>query len=135
MASLLEVGTCFHPELTGRENVSLNGAILGMIRTEVRQKIDEIVAFAEVEQFIDTPVKRYSSSMYVRPAFTVVAHLEPEILIVDEMLAGGMRNFSKNALAGCARTRKPGARFSSFHTSSMRSPSFAAAASASATAD
>src|SRR5580658_7857146 len=89
VASLLEVGTGFHPELTGRENIYLNGAILGMARAEIRKKFDEIVAFAEVEQFLDTPVKRYSSGMYVRLAFAVAAHLEPEILLVDEVLAVG----------------------------------------------
>ena len=87
VASLLEVGTGFHPELTGRENIFLNGAILGMSRAEIRKKFDEIVAFAEVEKFLDTPVKRYSSGRYVRLAFAVAAHLEPEILIVDEVLA------------------------------------------------
>src|SRR5262245_45458319 len=89
VASLLEVGTGFHPELTGRENIYLNGAILGMTRAEIRRKFDEIVAFAEVERFLDTPVKRYSSGMYVRLAFAVAAHLEPEILVVDEVLAVG----------------------------------------------
>src|SRR5262249_27244790 len=84
--SLLEVGPGFHPELTGRENISLNGAILGMKRGEIARKFDRIVAFAEIEQFLDTPVKRYSSGMYVRLAFAVAAHLEPEILIVDEVL-------------------------------------------------
>jgi len=98
VASLLEVGTGFHPELTGRENVYLNGAILGMTRTEVRKKFDEIVAFAEVEQFIDTPVKRYSSGMYVRLAFAVAAHLEPEILIIDEVLAVGDTGFQKKCI-------------------------------------
>lgn len=98
VASLLEVGTGFHPELTGRENVFLNGAILGMTRAEVRRKFDEIVAFAEVDQFIDTPVKRYSSGMYVRLAFAVAAHLEPEILIVDEVLAVGDAAFQKKCL-------------------------------------
>ena len=98
VASLLEVGTGFHPELTGRENVFLNGAILGMTRSEVRKKFDEIVAFAEVEQFIDTPVKRYSSGMYVRLAFAVAAHLEPEILILDEVLAVGDASFQKKCL-------------------------------------
>src|SRR5215510_13473727 len=87
VASLLEVGTGFHPELTGRENIYLNGAILGMTRAEIRRKFDEIIAFAEVEKFLDTPVKRYSSGMYVRLAFAVAAHLEPEILVVDEVLA------------------------------------------------
>jgi lipopolysaccharide transport system ATP-binding protein len=98
VASLLEVGTGFHPELTGRENVFLNGAILGMSRAEIRQKFDEIVAFAEVEKFLDTPVKRYSSGMYVRLAFAVAAHLEPEILIVDEVLAVGDAQFQKKCL-------------------------------------
>jgi lipopolysaccharide transport system ATP-binding protein len=98
LASLLEVGTGFHPELTGRENVFLNGAILGMTRAEVRSKFDAIVAFAEVEQFIDTPVKRYSSGMYVRLAFAVAAHLEPDILIVDEVLAVGDVQFQKKCL-------------------------------------
>jgi ABC-type polysaccharide/polyol phosphate transport system, ATPase component len=98
VASLLEVGTGFHPELTGRENVFLNGAILGMTRAEIRKKFDEIVAFAEVEKFLDTPVKRYSSGMYVRLAFAVAAHLEPEILIVDEVLAVGDAQFQKKCL-------------------------------------
>ncbi len=98
MASLLEVGTGFHPELTGRENVYLNGAILGMSRAEIKGKFDEIVAFAEVEKFLDTPVKRYSSGMYVRLAFAVAAHLEPEILIVDEVLAVGDTEFQKKCL-------------------------------------
>ena len=86
VGSLLEVGTGFHPELTGRENIYLNGAILGMKRAEIDRKFDEIVAFAEIEKFMDTPVKRYSSGMYVRLAFAVAAHLEPEILLVDESL-------------------------------------------------
>lgn len=98
VASLLEVGTGFHPELTGRENIYLNGAILGMSRAEIRKKFDEIVAFAEIEQFLDTPVKRYSSGMYVRLAFAVAAHLEPEILIVDEVLAVGDAEFQKKCL-------------------------------------
>jgi ABC-type polysaccharide/polyol phosphate transport system ATPase subunit len=98
VASLLEVGTGFHAELTGRENIFLNGAILGMTREEVRKKFDEIVAFAEIEQFLDTPVKRYSSGMYVRLAFAVAAHLEPEILIVDEVLAVGDAEFQKKCL-------------------------------------
>ena len=98
VASLLEVGTGFHPELTGRENVFLNGAILGMSRQEIKAKFDEIVAFAEVERFLDTPVKRYSSGMYVRLAFAVAAHLEPEILIVDEVLAVGDSEFQKKCL-------------------------------------
>jgi len=98
VASLLEVGTGFHPELTGRENVYLNGAILGMSRTEIKAKFDEIVAFAEVEKFLDTPVKRYSSGMYVRLAFAVAAHLEPEILVIDEVLAVGDAEFQKKCL-------------------------------------
>ena len=98
VASLLEVGTGFHPELTGRENIYLNGAILGMLRAEIKAKFDEIVAFAEVERFLDTPVKRYSSGMYVRLAFAVAAHLEPEILIVDEVLAVGDANFQKKCM-------------------------------------
>src|ERR1035437_6755122 len=98
IASLLEVGTGFHPELTGRENIFLNGAILGMTRSEIRRKFDEIVAFAEIEQFLDTPVKRYSSGMYVRLAFAVAAHLEPDILIVDEVLAVGDAEFQKKCL-------------------------------------
>jgi lipopolysaccharide transport system ATP-binding protein len=98
VASLLEVGTGFHPELTGSENIFLNGAILGMSRTEVKKKFDEIVDFAEVEKFLDTPVKRYSSGMYVRLAFAVAAHLEPEILVVDEVLAVGDAQFQKKCL-------------------------------------
>jgi lipopolysaccharide transport system ATP-binding protein len=110
VASLLEVGTGFHPELTGRENIYLNGAILGMTRAEIRRKFDEIVAFAEIEKFLDTPVKRYSNGMYVRLAFAVAAHLEPEILIIDEVLAIGDGDFQKKCLgkmqdvAGCGRT-------------------------------
>jgi lipopolysaccharide transport system ATP-binding protein len=98
VASLLEVGTGFHPELTGRENVFLNGAILGMTKAEIRRKFDEIVAFAEVEEFIDTPVKRFSSGMYVRLAFAVAAHLDPEILVVDEVLAVGDLSFQQKCL-------------------------------------
>ncbi len=98
VASLLEVGTGFHPELTGRENIYLNGAILGMSKAEIKQKFDEIVAFAEVEKFLDTPVKHYSSGMYVRLAFAVAAHLEPEILVVDEVLAVGDAAFQKKCL-------------------------------------
>lgn len=98
VASLLEVGTGFHPELTGRENIYLNGAILGMSRAEIRKKFDEIVDFAGVEKFLDTPVKRYSSGMYVRLAFAVAAHLEPEILVVDEVLAVGDIEFQKKCL-------------------------------------
>ena len=98
VGSLLEVGTGFHPELTGRENIYLNGAILGMKKAEIDRKLDEIIDFAEIEQFIDTPVKRYSSGMYVRLAFAVAAHLEPEILIVDEVLAVGDAAFQKKCL-------------------------------------
>jgi lipopolysaccharide transport system ATP-binding protein len=98
VASLLEVGTGFHPELSGRENIYLNGAILGMSRVEVKKKFDEIVDFAGVEKFLDTPVKRYSSGMYVRLAFAVAAHLEPEILIIDEVLAVGDAEFQKKCL-------------------------------------
>ena len=98
VASLLEVGTGFHQELTGRENIYLNGAILGMSKTEIRRNFDEIVAFAEVEKFLDTPVKRYSSGMYVRLAFAVAAHLEPEILVVDEVLAVGDAQFQRKCL-------------------------------------
>lgn len=99
MASLLEVGTGFHPELSGRENIYLNGAILGMSRKEIRRKFDEIVAFSDVEKFLDTPVKHYSSGMYVRLAFAVAAHLEPEILVVDEVLAVGDAEFQKRCLS------------------------------------
>jgi lipopolysaccharide transport system ATP-binding protein len=98
VGSLLEVGTGFHPELTGRENIYMNGAVLGMKRTEIERKFDEIVAFSEVEQFVDTPVKRYSSGMYLRLAFAVAAHLEPEILVVDEVLAVGDAEFQKKCL-------------------------------------
>ncbi len=110
VASLLEVGTGFHPELTGRENIFLNGAILGMPRADIKRKFDEIVDFAGVEKFLDTPVKRYSSGMYVRLAFAVAAHLEPEILIIDEVLAVGDAEFQKKCLgkmkdvAKCGRT-------------------------------
>lgn len=107
-ASLLEVGTGFHPELTGRENVFLNGAILGMSKAEITRKFDEIVAFAEVEKFLDTPVKRYSSGMYVRLAFAVAAHLEPEILIVDEVLAVGDAQFQKKCLGRMGEVGKEG---------------------------
>jgi len=99
VASLLEVGTGFHPELTGRENIYLNGAVLGMTKREIKKKFDEIVAFAELEKFLDTPVKRYSSGMYVRLAFAVAAHLEPEILVVDEVLAVGDIQFQKKCLS------------------------------------
>src|ERR671918_813471 len=98
VGSLLEVGTGFHPELTGRENIYLNGAILGMKKTEIEQRFDEIIAFAEVEKFIDTPVKRYSSGMFVRLAFAVATHLEPEILLIDEVLAVGDAGFQKKCL-------------------------------------
>lgn len=98
VSSLLEVGTGFHPELTGRENIFLNGAILGMGRAEIRRKFDAMVAFAEVEQFLDTPVKRYSSGMYLRLAFSVAAHLDPEILIIDEVLAVGDAQFQRRCL-------------------------------------
>ena len=108
IASLLEVGTGFHPELTGRENIFLNGAILGMSRQEIRKKFDEIVAFAEVEKFLDTPVKRYSSGMYVRLAFAVAAHLESEILIVDEVLAVGDQDFQKKCLGKMDDVSKAG---------------------------
>ncbi len=108
IASLLEVGTGFHPELTGRENIFLNGAILGMSRVEIRKKFDEIVAFSEIEKFLDTPVKRYSSGMYVRLAFAVAAHLEPEILIVDEVLAVGDLEFQKKCLGKMNDVRSGG---------------------------
>ncbi len=108
VASLLEVGTGFHPELTGRENIFLNGAILGMSRVEIRRKFDEIVAFAEVEKFLDTPVKRYSSGMYVRLAFAVAAHLEPEILVVDEVLAVGDAQFQKKCLGKMGEVSQQG---------------------------
>lgn len=108
IASLLEVGTGFHPELTGRENVYLNGAILGMSQAEIKKKFDEIVAFAEIEKFLDTPVKRYSSGMYVRLAFAVAAHLEPEILIVDEVLAVGDMQFQKKCLGRMSEVSKEG---------------------------
>lgn len=108
VASLLEVGTGFHPELTGRENIYLNGAILGMSKADIRLKFDEIVAFAEVERFLDTPVKRYSSGMYVRLAFAVAAHLEPEILIVDEVLAVGDAQFQKKCLGKMKDVGKEG---------------------------
>src|SRR2546430_4267872 len=98
VGALLEVGTGFHPELTGRENIFLNGAILGMSRAEIRRKFDAIVDFAEVEQFLDTPVKRFSSGMYVRLAFAVAAHLEPELLVIDEVLAVGDAEFQKKCL-------------------------------------
>lgn len=108
VGSLLEVGTGFHPELTGRENIYLNGAILGMKRAEIDRKFDEIVAFAEVEPFIDTPVKRYSSGMYLRLAFAVAAHLEPEILVVDEVLAVGDAEFQRKCLGKMGEVAREG---------------------------
>ena len=124
VASLLEVGTGFHPELTGRENIFLNGAILGMHRAEIKAKFDEIVAFAEVEKFLDTPVKRYSSGMYVRLAFAVAAHLEPEILVVDEVLAVGDSEFQKKCLGKMEQVAKGGGRtvlFVSHNMAAIRS--------------
>jgi homopolymeric O-antigen transport system ATP-binding protein len=108
VASLLEVGTGFHPELTGRENVFMNGTILGMRHREIAQKFDEIVAFSELEKFIDTPVKRYSSGMYVRLAFAVAAHLEPEILLIDEVLAVGDVSFQKRCLGKMGEVARAG---------------------------
>jgi lipopolysaccharide transport system ATP-binding protein len=108
VASLLEVGTGFHPELSGRENIFLNGAILGMSKADIKSKFDEIVAFAEVERFLDTPVKRYSSGMYVRLAFAVAAHLEPEVLIVDEVLAVGDAQFQKKCIGRMSEVGKEG---------------------------
>ncbi len=106
LASLLEVGTGFHPELSGRENIFLNGAVLGMTKAEIRRKFDEIVEFSEVAKFLDTPVKRYSSGMYVRLAFAIAAHLEPEILIVDEVLAVGDAEFQRKCIAKMESLRK-----------------------------
>jgi len=108
IASLLEVGTGFHPELTGRENIFLNGAILGMTKAEIRTKLDEIIAFAEIDTYVDTPVKRYSSGMYVRLAFAVAAHLESEILIVDEVLAVGDAEFQKKCLGKMRQVSREG---------------------------
>jgi lipopolysaccharide transport system ATP-binding protein len=108
VGSLLEVGTGFHPELTGRENIYLNGAVLGMTRTEIERKFDEIVDFAEIEQFLDTPTKRYSSGMYMRLAFAVAAHLEPEILLVDEVLAVGDAAFQKKCLGKMGEVAREG---------------------------
>ena len=108
VASLLEVGTGFHPELSGRENIYMNGAILGMRREEIKAKFDEIVAFAEVEKFLDMPVKRYSSGMYVRLAFAVAAHLEPQILVIDEVLAVGDAEFQKKCLGKMGNVAKGG---------------------------
>jgi lipopolysaccharide transport system ATP-binding protein len=122
VGSLLEVGTGFHPELTGRENVFLNGSILGMSRNEITRRFDEIVAFAEVEQFIDTPVKRFSSGMYLRLAFAVAAHLEPEILVVDEVLAVGDMSFQKKCLGKMGDVAKEGRTvlFVSHHLQSIK---------------
>jgi lipopolysaccharide transport system ATP-binding protein len=108
IASLLEVGTGFNPELTGRENILLNGAILGMSKSEIRKKMDEIIAFSEIEEFIETPVKRYSSGMYVRLAFAVAAHLEPEILIVDEVLAVGDAQFQAKCIGKMGQVSQAG---------------------------
>jgi lipopolysaccharide transport system ATP-binding protein len=124
VASLLEVGTGFHPELTGRENIYLNGSILGMRKEEITRKFDEIVAFAEIEKFLDTPVKRYSSGMYVRLAFAVAAHLEPEILIVDEVLAVGDVQFQKKCLGKMQEVAAGGGRtvlFVSHNMAAVRS--------------
>jgi len=124
VASLLEVGTGFHPELSGRENIFLNGAILGMSRVEITRKFDEIVAFAEVERFLDTQVKHYSSGMYVRLAFAVAAHLEPEILIVDEVLAVGDAQFQKKCLGKMSEVARDSGRtvlFVSHNTSALQS--------------
>lgn len=110
VASLLEVGTGFHPELSGRDNIFLNGAILGMTRREIQSKFDEIVDFAGVERYIDTPVKRYSSGMYVRLAFAVAAHLEPEILIVDEVLAVGDAEFQEKCVWKIKQVTETGGR-------------------------
>lgn len=122
IGSLLEVGTGFHPELTGRENIFLNGSILGMSRNDIRRRFDEIVAFAEVEQFIDTPVKRFSSGMYLRLAFAVAAHLEPEILLVDEVLAVGDVAFQKKCLGKMGDVAKEGRTvlFVSHHLQSIK---------------
>ncbi len=123
VSSLLEVGTGFHPELTGRENIYLNGAILGMRRIEIRRKFDEIVEFAEIDRFLDTPVKRYSSGMYVRLAFAVAAHLEPEIFIVDEVLAVGDAQFQKKCLGKMEEVGRQGRTvlFVSHNMSAVRS--------------
>ena len=129
VASLLEVGTGFHPELTGRENIYLNGAILGMHKAEIDRKFDEIVAFAETEKFLDTPVKRYSSGMYVRLAFAVAAHLEPEILIVDEVLAVGDQEFQKKCMGRIQQVAQGDGR-----TVSVRQPQHGGGAASSAIA-
>lgn len=120
VASLLEVGTGFHPELTGRENIFLNGAILGMTKNEIASKFDEIVAFAGIEKFLDTPVKRYSSGMYVRLAFSVAAHMEPDILLVDEVLAVGDAEFQKKCLGKMEEVTKTAGRTILFVSHSMR---------------
>ena len=120
VASLLEVGTGFHPELTGRENIFLNGAILGMTRAEIKRKFDEIVAFADIERFLDTPVKRYSSGMYVRLAFAVAAHLEPEILIVDEVLAVGDQQFQNKCIGKMREVAGSGGRTVLFVSHNMQ---------------
>ncbi|MCF8069575.1 MAG: ABC transporter ATP-binding protein [Desulfobacterales bacterium] len=121
IASLLEVGTGFHPELTGRENVFMNGAILGMSKQEIKSKLDEIIGFSGVESFVDTPVKRYSSGMYVRLAFAVAAHLEPEILVVDEVLAVGDAEFQKKAIGKMEEVSKDRGRTVLFVSHNMRS--------------
>src|SRR5262249_789440 len=108
VGSLLEIGTGFHPELTGRENIALNGAILGMTQRDIPRKFEEIVAFADLEKFIDTPVKRYSSGMYVRLAFAVAGHLEPDILVVDEVLAVGDSDFQRRCLGKMSEVAKEG---------------------------
>src|SRR5438045_3308407 len=108
VGALLEVGTGFHPELTGRENIFLNGAILGMTRAEIKKKFDEIVAFAEIEKFLDTPVKRYSSGMYVRLAFAVAAHLDPELLLIAEVLAVGDAEFQRKCLGRMSEVARGG---------------------------
>src|SRR4051794_25889208 len=123
VASLLEVGTGFHPELTGRENIYLNGSILGMSRVEIRKKFDQIVSFSEIEEFLDTPVKRYSSGMYVRLAFAVAAHLEPEILIVDEVLAVGDARFQKRCLGKMQEVASGGGRTVLFVSHNMQAVS------------
>ncbi len=125
MPSLLQVGTGFLPELTGRQNIFLDGVILGMTRGEIRKKFDEIAAFSQIERFLDTPVKRYSSGMYVRLAFAVAAHIEPEILIVDEVLAVGDVSFQKKCLAKMEMSLMPDARCCSSPTTCRPSHAFA----------
>ena len=127
--SLLEVGTGFHQELTGRENIFVNGAILGLKNAEIKRLFDEIVAFAEIEKFLDTAVKHYSSGMYMRLAFSVAAHLNPDILVIDEVLSVGDAQFQKNASAKSRTSRAPGGRFCSSVTTWRRSRIYAAAAS------